>query len=313
MFAKILIPLDESTQAEQVLPCALAIARRMRSEVTLLCAVPSIQQNEVTDDGHLIDMDELMEIAQREAREYLNAIAGPLHAEGISVKTALETGIPAECILDFAQSMDVDLIAMSTRGRSGVGRWVFGSVADRVLRHATCPVLLTRSGPPMRGDASIQRVLLPLDGSPLAELAVPPAVQLARAFGAEIVLTRVITLPPAIYGTPEAMPLVVEEPGDEKQATEYLQSWRTRLEADGVRTHIVVSRPPVAEALLDMVRGQQANLIVMSTHGRSGVRRWVYGSVADRVLHSTPVPILLLRATDDKASTVEVSSAATYP
>jgi len=312
VFAKILIPLDESPQAEQVLPCALAIARRMKSEVTLLCAVPAIQQNEISEDGQLIDMDELMEIAQRKAREYLNGIAGPLHADGISVKTALETGVPTECILDFAQSMGVDLIAMSTRGRSGVGRWMFGSVADQVLRHATCPVLLTRANPPARPEAGVQRILVPLDGSPLAERAIAPAVELARAFCAEIILARVIALPSAIYGSPESMPLVVEEPGDEKQATEYLQNVRARLEGDGLRVRTLAARPPIAEALLDSVRGQQANLIVMSTHGRGGVRRWVYGSVADRILQATPVPILLLRVADEKTTATESTSTAIH-
>lgn len=309
MFAKILIPLDESNLAEQVLPCALALARRMKSEVTLLCAVPPIQQNEVTEDGHFIDMDEMMEIAQREAREYLNGVAAPLHADGLSVKTALETGIPSDCILDFAQSMDVDLIAMSTHGRTGVGRWVFGSVADRVLRNAACPVLLTRV--PANAGGVLQRILVPLDGSPFAERALPQAVELARLFNAELVLARVVTTPAAIYGTPEAMPLVIQEPDDEQPAKAYLREWQVRLQADGVRARAAVARPPIAESLLEMARAHGASLIVMCTHGRRGMRRWVYGSVADRLLQAAPVPVLLVRAADEKPDTTEVNARAT--
>jgi nucleotide-binding universal stress UspA family protein len=306
VFAKILIPLDESNLAEQVLPCALAIARRMKSEVTLLCAVPPIQQNEVTEDGHFIDMDEMMEIAQREAREYLNAVAGPLHADGISVKTALETGIPSDCILDFAQSMEVDLIAMSTHGRTGVGRWVFGSVADRVLRNTTCPVLLTRV--PAGAGTAIQRILVPLDGSLFAERALPQATELARLFNAEIILARVVTTPAAIYGTPEAMPLVIQEPDDEQPVKAYLRDWQARLQADGLRARTAVARPPIAESLLQVARAHNASLIVMCTHGRSGMRRWVYGSVADRMLQATPIPVLLVRITDEKPDTTEVNA-----
>ena len=306
MFKKILIPLDESKLAEQVLPCALEIARHMKSEVTLLCAVPPIREGEVAEDGQLVYIDEIMETAQRKAREYLNAIAQPLHDEGIGVKTALEIGMPAECILDFSQTMDIDLIAMSTHGRGGVGRWVFGSVADRVLRNATCPVLLTRSGAATPHEAYINRILIPLDGSHLAERVLPYAGALAQAFNAEIILTRVVSLPTTIYGMPEALPLLVTEAHSyERQATDYLHEWQKYLEHKGLRSRVVIAQPPVAESLLAMAHTQNVNLIAMSTHGRSGVRRWVYGSVTDRVLQASNVPILLVRVTDNQPASAE--------
>lgn len=297
MFAKILIPLDASRLAEQVLPCALAIARRVKAEVTLLRVVPPLQRDDAAQDGRQVELDELTELAQREAREYLNGIAGPLHDEGLSVKTALETGTPAECILDYANSMGSDLIAMSTHGRSAVGRWVFGSVADRVLRGASCPVLLTRGGETPGGEPPMRRIAVTLDGTAVSEQVVPHAAGMARAFGAEILLMRVVRAAAAVYASAEAMPVIIEDNGvDEAEAADYLSQWQARLSAEGCTARVMVTQPPVAEAVLDLARAHRADLIAMSTRGRSGVRRWMFGSVAERILQAATVPILLVRA-----------------
>jgi nucleotide-binding universal stress UspA family protein len=295
VYSKILIPLDGSTLAEQTLPCALEVARRERAEVTLLCVVPPIRESEVMDDGYVLYADQLTEMAQSDARAYLNRIACPLHAEGIKVKTALEVGIPADCILDYAQTMQMDLIAMATHGRSGVGRWVYGSVADRVLRAAACPVLLTRAG--AERPAAFNRILVPLDGSPLAESALPHARALAAAFDAEIVLLRVLSASAGVYTLPEMLPVLAADTyRNEQESLEYLARWEASLQDQGLRVRTHSAKSPVAEAILDVARAEQVNLIAMCTHGRSGMQRWFYGSVAQRVLQAAEAPILLVRA-----------------
>ncbi len=297
MYSKILIPLDGSTLAEQTLPCALEVARRERAEVTLLCVVPPIRESEVMDDGYVLYADQLTEMAQDDARAYLNRIACPLHAEGIKVKTALEVGIPADCILDYAQTMQMDLIAMATHGRSGVGRWVYGSVADRVLRAAACPVLLTRAGASAERAAAFSRILVPLDGSPLSESALPHARALATAFDAEIILLRVLSTAAGVYTLPEMLPVLAADTyRNEQETLEYLKRWEASLKDQGLRVRTLSAKAPVAEAILDVARAEQVNLIAMCTHGRSGMQRWFYGSVAQRVLQAAEVPILLVRA-----------------
>jgi nucleotide-binding universal stress UspA family protein len=145
MFSKLLVPLDGSPLAEQVLPHALELARRAQADVTLFCVVPPVRAGEITDDAFVIDADQWLELAQTEAREYLKRVACTLHAQGIKVTTALEVGTPADCILDYAQTMHIDLIAMSTHGRGGIARALRGSVVERVLRTARCPLLLVRA------------------------------------------------------------------------------------------------------------------------------------------------------------------------
>lgn len=142
-----------------------------------------------------------------------------------------------------------------------------------------------------------QRILVPLDGSQLAEAALAHAQQLAHQFGSEITLLRVVVSPYAIVA-PD-MVLIGQDVNQEvflQQAEQYLQETAGQLAVQGVTVHTLACEGPVAEAILDHARARDIDLIVMSTHGRGGISRWVYGSVADRVLQAAPCPVLLIRA-----------------
>jgi nucleotide-binding universal stress UspA family protein len=236
-------------------------------------------------------------MALSEARAYLDRLTRSLGEEGFDIGSEVLTGSPPASILDYAQKIRADMIAMSTHGRSGIGRWVYGSVADRVLCASPCPVLLTRSGVSTTYEANcIERVLVPLDGSPVAESVLPYASAIARAFGAELILLRVTHGPSTVYPLPESIPvLAAQAESNEHEARAYLLKSRMKLERDGLRVRLMTIQPPVAEAILDVAREEQVSLIAMTTHGRSGVRRWIYGSVAERVLHGAATPILLVR------------------
>ena len=142
-----------------------------------------------------------------------------------------------------------------------------------------------------------KRILVPLDGSPLAEAALDHARQLALCHNSEIVLLRVVISPYTIV----APDLVLAGQGVDQEllqqeAEQYLQTQANKLAAQGIAIHLVACQGPVAEAILDHARSLAVDVIVMSTHGRGGVSRWVYGSVADRVLQAAPCPVLLIRA-----------------
>lgn len=146
-----------------------------------------------------------------------------------------------------------------------------------------------------------KRILVPLDGSPLAEAALAHAQALAHQFGSELVLLRVVVSPYAIVA-PDLV-LVGQDANQDlvhRQTEQYLKEVAGRLAAQGVKVRTLTCEGPVAEAILDHARAQCADMIVMSTHGRGGVSRWVYGSVADRVLQAAPCPVLLLRAASDR-------------
>jgi nucleotide-binding universal stress UspA family protein len=189
---------------------------------------------------------------------------------------------------------------MATHGRSGIGRWVLGSVADKVLRGASTPVLLVRAD---QTDVVVtghpRRILVPLDGSDLAEQALPLAQELARRAGAALHLIRSVTWPwegsaaIAALDATRGADLIERE---EAAARAYLAAVSAGVARQGVAVTTSLCFGSAGEAILANAAAGQADLIVMSTHGRGGLGRWALGSVADRVLHGASVPVLLVRS-----------------
>jgi nucleotide-binding universal stress UspA family protein len=295
MIDRILIPLDGSDLAEQALPHGVLQARRFGAHIFLLRVVepipPAAAEWAVPPD---------LEAIQEGAASYLAGIVKPLVKQGLRVDYCVRMGPPAETILAFARAEGVNLIAMSTHGRSGIGRWVYGSVADKVLRGAGTPVFLIRaseSTPPVEVPG-YRRLLVPLDGSELAELALPYAETWARTFHSEVILLRVPTLPAYVSLGPDAsmlVPSLLSEAYDD--ADTYLANMVRKLKAKGLAVHKAAVEPgAIADTIVDYAHDAGVDCIVMSTHGRSGLGRWVYGSVADRVLRGSGVPVLLVRA-----------------
>jgi len=196
---------------------------------------------------------------------------------------------------DFCGIADIhcDLIVMSSHGYSGVTRWMLGSVAEKVLRKAPCPVLVIRSSRP------IWRVLVPLDGSPLAEAALQPALAVAAGLGAEVTLLRAI-------GAPEAevlKQLDKVEKGLSQRVLEdmsaaaktYLREVSDRHRRAGAEIKTAVVDGSAAAGILDYAEARDMDLIAMSTHGRTGLQRWIYGSVTEKVLHGAQHSMLVVR------------------
>lgn len=300
MIARILVPLDGSRLAAQALSDAALVATGFGAKI-LLFRVIDLESAPPQADGsteriHPCD----------EAESYLCTVSKELTAQSLEVECHVSAGRPAESIVAYANSQAVDLIVMSTHGRGGIGRWVYGSVADKVLRGADVPVLLIRAseGDRSAGSQSYQRLLVPLDGSEVAELALPFAEAWARTFDAELILLRVPTLPPYVSLGPEASMMVPSLLSDAySEADAYLANVVRRIRAQGLTVHKAAVEPGgVAETIIDYANDSDIDCIVMSTHGRSGLQRWVYGSVADRVLRGASAPILLVRASEEQLS-----------
>jgi nucleotide-binding universal stress UspA family protein len=171
MYRKVVVPLDGSELAEEVLPHVAEMIRGRDSQVYLLSVTPMMRgvARPVVDlrpDG------EERQRVEQELKEYLRKVASRLESVAAEVEVTVRSGRPADEILTFADNVGADLIAMTTHGRSGIRDWIFGSVADRILRGATCPVLLVRAGQ-TKLRTTYQRILIPLDGSELAEQILP--------------------------------------------------------------------------------------------------------------------------------------------
>jgi len=152
-YEHILIPLDSSELAELALDHAFGIARLSDAKITLLHVLPPIQDVLATETGHPIFVDQQWESQQVLALQYLKNICKRMSCPDLKINTVVEMGTPAETIIDYARQHPIDLIVMATHGRSGVQRWVYGSVADKVLRGADVPVLLVRAHPEIQAAA----------------------------------------------------------------------------------------------------------------------------------------------------------------
>jgi len=291
----ILVPLDGSPQSEAVLPLATAIAKAQAQALTLVSVVEPEGSNPLL--LHIEQDSDLARSLHREAEAYLNRIAQRLTVQGVATSGAIVGGVPAEQILRFASERGVSMIAMATHGRGGIQRWALGSVADKVMRLSSLPTLLVRPPETVEPDHTIalKQLLVPLDGSALAEAALGPAVRLAQA-AAKLVLLRVEPWLSSKmgFGTEEMyvpnLPELEEEMAE--TAREYLGSARQHLPA-GLVCETVVLRGFPNLMIPDYVEANPIDLVVMCTHGRGGVTRFVVGSKADTLVRAG-VPTLLV-------------------
>lgn len=300
MFQKILVPLDGSPLAEGILAHAKVLAKGLHSQVILLHAVEAFPLDYV--DGELEPYAaRAAEFIHPLAEGYLDRIARKLIRAGVDAEMKLVQGRAADEILAYAEGEGVGLIAMSTRGRSGPSRSILGSTADRVLRCGEQPVLLVH--PPNGGvgrpaSARLSRIVVPLDGSPIAETVLPLLNGLAGALELEIVLIQVVGVETTVEfgGTNYDTRLV---PNDVLQrlvgqASEYLAGIARRLEGEGLRARWEVLGGSPANRVIDFARETPDCVVAMTTHGRSGFRRWIMGSVTDRVVRQTSEPVLVV-------------------
>ncbi len=295
MFKRILVPLDGSELAEIALPYAEDLAGAFGAEIVLLHVLES-------DDSEYKRMHEsyLQEAAERVTDSVRKRAAGD-QAGAVRVEAVIAEGHPAEQIIDRADDESVDLIAMATHGRSGVRRWVMGSVADKVVSATQAPVTLVKAKAEgtERRETPYGSLLVPLDGSPEAETVLSYVEALGTRMGSRVVLLSVVPGVSAVYAFPgETVQFPYTEADVQIMKTDaetYLASVAERLEEKGLRPESRVVAGDTAEEIILTAERAHADLVAMSTHGRSGVSRWAFGSVADKVLRGVDSPLFLVR------------------
>ena len=284
MFHKIMIPLDGSGEAESVLPYLKNLARRFGSQVVVMGVGVGSKRRRVN----------------RLLEEYLDKTTDDLRVDKIEAKAVILYGSPVDKIIDYTEQDSVDLIIMATHGRGGVTRWWMGSVAEKVICEARPPVLLIRSKISEENEvlkkATFSKILAPVDGSDIGEAALYHAEEIAKETGASIELVQAVQLPGAIESG------IFGSAGEDKiraiheAADSYLGNVAERLREKGIKATCKVVTGDPADEIVKYAEDKKIDLITMSTHGRSGVARWVLGSVADKVLHGAKVPIWLVRS-----------------
>jgi nucleotide-binding universal stress UspA family protein len=292
--SEILVPLDGSPLADAALPYAETIAGATGASLRLLGVVERESaglQNWPDAVRTYVETVRLDSLTQ-----HLVTTAAAVSERGVPAESAVVIGDPADEILAAADTPGVTTVVMATRGRGGIQRLFIGSVADKVMRHAARPTLLI-SPSEAHGEkaaVSLRRIMVPLDGSPLAETALPRAIELAAATGALVTLVRVepfVTAGSAPYGAVVDFARIEEEVG--AAAGAYLEKVAGQFPAS-LQVETAVLRGFSAATLIEFATHEAVDLVVMTTHGRGGLRRLALGSTADRMVRSG-VPVLLLR------------------
>jgi nucleotide-binding universal stress UspA family protein len=315
MFNKILVCLDGSELAEQILPFAEAQALCFGSKLVLLQAFDisgTISASAVRYASQTPGtLEQAIAEEAKKSQTYLERIAQPFLEKGIEVSRITLRGSAGDVIVGYAQNEPVDLIALATHGRSGLGRMLFGSVADFVLRETGLPVLvikprqadqlmLTSAAIP-KGSEEMLKILVCLDGSQLAEQTLPFAEAQAKCFGGTITLLQVVKIPDNV-----TMPVrggasgwFVTEQGQkaEQEARGYLEEVANKLAAKGLNVEVVAEQgSAIDQVILDYALQNKMNIITISSHGRSGLSRTIFGSVTDSVLRQSGLPVLVIKS-----------------
>ncbi len=297
MYSKILVPLDGSRTAEAVLPYAEAFADGFKTPVELVSVIDIGAMSTHLTADRVHELDTPIAAEEQKSARYLERVAEVFSR--FSPECRIVRGHPAETILEItSQDRDV-LIAMATHGRSGAKRWLLGSVAEKVLRGATNPLFLVREATAKTSPQQIiDSIVVPLDGSPLAEQILPTVSNWARALDVEVILVRAFEFPgSAYYSSEDNLPNYdVFREQARKESAEYLKEKEILLVHEGVRTvSTLTMEGPAADEIISYAQTAPRAVIAMSTHGRSGIQRWILGSIAEKVVRHGADPVLVIR------------------
>ncbi len=310
MYKVIMVPTDGSGFDREAIRVALRIAERCDAKVQLVrvLGTGSFFGMATAADGMAVSAELVLSERDRALGE-LYALAAECRATSKAIITVdLHSGPVADVLEGYARRHDVDLIVISTHGRSGISRLSLGSVTDSLIRHTTIPVLVVK--PPTsylnpQVNEAFKRIVVPLDGSTLAEQILPRVMALATIEEAEIILLNVLM--PQSHSQKEIVdPSLPWWDKDIAVARSYLFRIASRLRRNGVpvTTDIVIG-DNVASAIGDFAGRERADLIAIATHGRGGLARMLRGSVAAAVMHSASMSMLVLKP--DNVAEMEAS------
>lgn len=297
MDAPILVTLDGSPLAEQALPHAAALARLLQAPLTLLRVPEPVWVADVSA-GLWLSHPAEDAVHQAEARAYLETVAARPDLRGLTVTTALAPYPVAAGLLEQIEAQRPRLVVLTTHGRSGLSRVFLGSVAEKLVRASRASVYVVRAAAQAAAPA-FDRLMVALDGSPLPEVALRQAEHLAPVAGSRLLLAHVPTVPGYASALPEAAGL---QPNlmirELEQSAAYLESQAARLQAAGIQVETrqeVIAEGTVAEGLLRAADDWRADVLLLTPHGRSGLGRWLFGSVSAELVRHAQRPVWLVR------------------
>ncbi|MSP78598.1 MAG: universal stress protein [Dehalococcoidia bacterium] len=299
MYKRILVPLDGSAVAEEILSAVTFLANGLHARVQILSVIEEDVVAAIQNPLQGRFLEQTQSTATGVAEAYGKRVAAKLGLPAGQVDVTVKVSSVPETILREAERAPDTLLAMSTHGRSGLQRFVLGSVADKLLHATKAPLLLYRPSEkaPAKAASLMTTVIVPLDGSALAEKVLPDVVSLAQTLSLKVLLTRVTSLMTeyyageGFYAVPQSIVTDLEQ-----EAIAYLNAKAADLKKMGCKDVAVQHMQGSAAAqVIDLAHATPDSFVAISTHGRSGIGRWVLGSVADRVIQQAGCPVLVIR------------------
>lgn len=318
MFQHILVPLDGSPRAEQALPIAAQLARASGGTIVLLHVVDVAYTFGAYRGMQPILLQNVIDSSLRSASEYFDHLSHHSALAGVSFKTKIMQGYPAGAILAAIETQASDLVIMCSHGYTGVQRWLLGSVTEKVVHHTPVPILILLNDQPLKSrrrpdNTSFVRVLVPLDASPRSQDAIAPAAAIAAALSSpglgEIHLEQIVVFPESLGKEDREALLRYARQNLQEISNCFREGLIANIEPDlhlALTWSISVDRD-IAEGITRIAENgdktpegevEASDLITMTTHGYTGIQKWTMGSIANRVLHATRLPLLLVRPAD---------------
>ncbi len=279
---KMLVAIDGSESSMHALKESFKLARNEKSWITVVSVVP-----EYKGDLDLVAVGNVMASMRKPCEDALHKAEELAKAEGALIKTVCEEGEPHERIIDLAEAENCELIVMGRRGLSRLERALVGSVTARVIGHSHIDVLVV----PSTTEIGWKKILLATDGSKYSKAAAERVIDFAGEYGGELRVVSVVDVPAEFYGeAPDAVEDLI------KKAKGYVEDVKRQAEASGIKTETFVREGEAYKAILDLAKEQNANAIVMGSHGRTGLKRLLMGSVTEKVIGYASCPVLVVKS-----------------
>jgi len=296
MFDSILVPTDGSEHATRAAEHGAALARAFSASLHVMAVIDTRTAGGPFSGGDF--EDETLDRMTADAEDTVTAITDTVDAAG-TIQTTIRTGNPAEEICAYRDDHYIDLIAMGTHGRTGVGRYLAGSVTESVVRQADVPVFTVRATEQSRETDTYDDILVPTDGSTAATAAVEPACEIAAQFDSRLHALNVVNLGDVATGSEYTLPTDLIDTL-EAQGEKVTERIAARARESGVETVTqVVDGFPAAD-ILDYAEENDIDLIVMGTAGRTGLNRFIMGSTTERLIRHADMPVLAVNARDQR-------------
>lgn len=290
---QVLFPTDFSDGAKRAFPQAVFLADWHDAELHIL-NVTGRHEHDYVDmkESFPVPIETLNEWLRRPSQTVSGSNWPDLDPLPLT-QTQIESAAPAETIVEYSDEKDIDLIVMGTHGRRGIDRMMFGSVTEEVVRKAPCSVFTVRADADVTPGQAVRRILAPIDFSEASDAAIQHAKEIALTYGAEIHLLHVVEQPvyPSSYGI-DTVSFPTQEVLDRVES-QLANTAREEIGYEHIVVEAAVGHPPTS--IVDYVEAKEVDLVVIATHGRTGLDRMLMGSVAEHVLRHSPSPVFVVK------------------